>query len=83
MLVNITWCLRGRKRLKDVRGNEVRQRCQKRESGIELMFKLRVGLSFLMSKLFLMRRTQLEEEEEERILKSSEYLQMIKSSPRV
>ena len=82
MLVNITWCLRGRKRLKDVRGNEVRQRCQKRESGIELMFKLRVGLSFLMSKLFLM-RSQLEEEEEERILKSSEYLQMIKSSPHV
>ena len=36
-----------------------------------MILELRVGLSFLISKLSLMRRSQLEEEEEERIVKSS------------
>ena len=44
----------------------------KRESRTDLILELRVGLSFLISKLSLMRRSQLEEdEEEERIVKSS------------
>ena len=43
-----------------------------RESGIELILELRVGMSLLISKLSLMRRSQLEEDDkEERIVKSS------------
>ena len=51
------------RRGKDVKG----------ESGVELILELRVGLSFLISKLSLMRRSHpKEDEEEERIVKSSD-----------
>ena len=48
------------------------KRSQRRESGIELILELRVGLTFLISKLSVMRRSQLEgHKEEERIVKST------------